>query len=124
MKKQKTKKKVLTRTFKYLCKHDRSTSLRGGVAFLVKHGLVVNKKYRNEDFNIITENEESEQDKNNREFEQTALKDILNSSAQGNKDRQNINSENNEEKENSNKRVSEESNESFLEKIVKRFKFK
>ena len=35
----------------------RSTGLRGGVAFLVKHGLVVNKAYRNEDFNIITENE-------------------------------------------------------------------
>ena len=32
-------------------------ALRGGVAFLVKHGLVVNKEYRNEDFNIITENE-------------------------------------------------------------------
>ena len=34
-----------------------ATGLRGGVAFLVKHGLVVNKEYRNEDFNIITENE-------------------------------------------------------------------
>ena len=58
------------------------------------------------------------------EFEQTALKDILNSSAQGNKDRQDINSENNEEKDNSNKRMSEESKESLLGKIVKRFKFK
>ena len=67
---------------------------------------------------------ESEQDKNNREFEQAALKDILNSSAQGNKDRQDINSENNEEKDNSNKWVSEESNESLLRKIVQRFKFK
>ena len=36
---------------------DRSTGVKGGVAFLVKHGLVVNKEYRNEDFNIITENE-------------------------------------------------------------------
>ena len=36
---------------------DRSTGIRAGVAFLVKHGLVVNKEYRNEDFNIITENE-------------------------------------------------------------------
>ena len=27
------------------------------VAFLVKHGLVVNKEYRNTDFNIITDNE-------------------------------------------------------------------
>ena len=35
----------------------RSTGVRGGVAFLVEHGLVVNKEYRNEDFNIITENE-------------------------------------------------------------------
>ena len=36
---------------------DRSTDIKGGVAFLVKHGLVVNKEYRNEDLNIITENE-------------------------------------------------------------------
>ena len=28
----------------------------GGVAFLVKHGLAVIKKYRNNDFNIITNN--------------------------------------------------------------------
>ena len=38
-------------------KNDRSTGIRGGVAFLVKHGLVVNKEYRNTDFNIITDNE-------------------------------------------------------------------
>ena len=38
-------------------RNDRSTGLRGSVAFHVKHGLVVNKEYRNEDFNIITENE-------------------------------------------------------------------
>ena len=37
-------------------RNDRSTGLRGGVAFLVKHGLVVNKEFRNADFNIITEN--------------------------------------------------------------------
>ena len=30
---------------------------RGGVAFLVKHGLVINKEYRDIDFNIITDNE-------------------------------------------------------------------
>ena len=53
-----------------------------------------------------------------------ALKDILNSSAHGNKDRQDINSEDNEEKDDSNKRLSEESNESLLGKIVERFKFK
>ena len=67
--------------------------------------------------------EESEQNKNNREFEQTVLIYILNGSAQGNKDRQDINSENNEEKDNSNKRVSEEINESLLGRIAKRFKF-
>ena len=38
-------------------KNDRSTGARGGVAFLVKHRLVINKEYRNTDFNIITDNE-------------------------------------------------------------------
>ena len=38
-------------------RNDRSTGKRGGVAFLVKYGLVVNKEYRNNDFNIITDNE-------------------------------------------------------------------
>ena len=38
-------------------KNDHSTGVKGGVAFLVKHGLVVNKEYRNTDFNIITDNE-------------------------------------------------------------------
>ena len=38
-------------------KNDRSTGARDGVAFLVKHGLVINKEYRNIDFNIITDNE-------------------------------------------------------------------
>ena len=38
-------------------KSDRSTEVRGGVGFLVKHGLVINKEYRNADFNIITDNE-------------------------------------------------------------------
>ena len=38
-------------------RNDRSTGSRGGVAFLVKHGLVVNKEFRNADFNTITENE-------------------------------------------------------------------
>ena len=37
--------------------NDRLTGARGGVAFLVKHGLVINKEYRNTDFNIITDNE-------------------------------------------------------------------
>ena len=38
-------------------RNDRSTGQKGGVAFLVKNGLVINKEYRNSDFNIITENE-------------------------------------------------------------------
>ena len=38
-------------------KNDRSTGARGGVAFLVKLYLVINKEYRNTDFNIITDNE-------------------------------------------------------------------
>ena len=38
-------------------RNDRSTGQRGGVAFLVKHGLVINEEYRNSAFNIITENE-------------------------------------------------------------------
>ena len=37
-------------------KNYRSTGARCGVAFLVKHGLVINKEYRNIDFNIITDN--------------------------------------------------------------------
>ena len=38
-------------------KNDRSASARGGVAFLVKHGQIIDKEYRNIDFNIITDNE-------------------------------------------------------------------
>ena len=38
-------------------RNDRSTGQKGGVAFLVKHGLVINQEYRNNDFSIITENE-------------------------------------------------------------------
>ena len=38
-------------------KNDRSTGTRGGVAFLVKHGLVINKEYCDIDFNFITDNE-------------------------------------------------------------------
>ena len=37
-------------------RNDCSTGQRGGVAFLVKHGLVINKEYKNSDFSIITEN--------------------------------------------------------------------
>ena len=38
-------------------RNDCSTGQKGGVAFLIKHGLVINEEYRNSDFNIITENE-------------------------------------------------------------------
>ena len=38
-------------------RNDCSTGQRGGVAFLVKNGLVVNKEYRNDNFKIITDNE-------------------------------------------------------------------
>ena len=38
-------------------RNDRSTGQGGGVAFLVKNGLVVNKEYRNDDFNTTTKNE-------------------------------------------------------------------
>ena len=38
-------------------KNYHSTGARGGVAFLVKHDLVINKEYHNIDFNIITNNE-------------------------------------------------------------------
>ena len=38
-------------------RNDRSTGSRGGVAFLVKYGLVVNIEFRDADFSIITENE-------------------------------------------------------------------
>ena len=37
--------------------NDRSTGDIGGVAFLVKDGLVINEEYSNTDFNIITDNE-------------------------------------------------------------------
>ena len=38
-------------------RNDRSTGQAGGVALLVRHGLVVNKECRNSDFNIITNKE-------------------------------------------------------------------
>ena len=50
-------KKISFKIQGYTIRNDRSTGSRGGVAFLVKHGLVVNKEFRNADFNIITENE-------------------------------------------------------------------
>ena len=38
-------------------RNDRSTGQGGSVAFLIKYGLAVNEEYRNNDFNIITDNE-------------------------------------------------------------------
>ena len=38
-------------------RNDRSTGQSGGVYFLIKNGLGVNKEYRNDNFNIITDNE-------------------------------------------------------------------
>ena len=59
-----------------------------------------NKECSDKDILSISTNnmEKSEQDKNNREFQQTSLKDILNTSAQDSKGRQDINSENNEKR--------------------------
>ena len=37
-------------------KNAHSAGARGGVAFTVKHGLVINKEYHNSDLNIITDN--------------------------------------------------------------------
>ena len=37
-------------------RNDHSTCQGRGVAFLVENGLVINKEYRNDDFNIITDN--------------------------------------------------------------------
>ena len=38
-------------------RNARSTGQRGGVAFLVKNGQVVNKEYMNVDFQVVTDNE-------------------------------------------------------------------
>ena len=38
-------------------RNDRSDRSRGGVAFLVKTEIIVNKQFNNKDFNIITDNE-------------------------------------------------------------------
>ena len=38
-------------------KNDRSTGTIGGVAFLIKHRLVINKEHHDIDFSIITDKE-------------------------------------------------------------------
>ena len=38
-------------------KNDRLIGIKGGIAFLVKKGIIVNQKWKNEHFNVITDNE-------------------------------------------------------------------
>ena len=38
-------------------KNDRSVGIKGGVAILVKKGITVNQEWKNEHFNVITDNE-------------------------------------------------------------------
>ena len=38
-------------------KNDRLVGTKGGVAILVKKGIVVNQEWKNEHFNVITDNE-------------------------------------------------------------------
>ena len=38
-------------------KNDRLVSTKGGVAILVKKGIIVSQKWKNDDFNVITDNE-------------------------------------------------------------------
>ena len=38
-------------------KNDRLVGTKGGVAILVKKGIIVNKEWKNEHFNVITDNE-------------------------------------------------------------------
>ena len=38
-------------------KNDRLIGTKGGVAILVKRGIIVNQEWKNEHFNVITDNE-------------------------------------------------------------------
>ena len=38
-------------------KNDRLVGIRGGVAILVKNGIIVSQERKNEHFNVITDNE-------------------------------------------------------------------
>ena len=38
-------------------KNDRSVGTKGGVAILVKKGIIVNQEWKNDHFNVITDNE-------------------------------------------------------------------
>ena len=38
-------------------KNDRLVGTKGGIAILVKKGIIVNKEWKNEHFNVITDNE-------------------------------------------------------------------
>ena len=37
-------------------KSDRFVGTKGGIAFLVKKGIIVNQEWKNEHFNVITDN--------------------------------------------------------------------
>ena len=41
----------------YIYKNDRLVGTKGGVAILVKKGIIVNQKWKNEHINVITDNE-------------------------------------------------------------------
>ena len=38
-------------------KNDRLVGIKGGVAILVRKGIIVNQEWKNEHFNVITDNE-------------------------------------------------------------------
>ena len=38
-------------------KNDRLVGTKGGVAILVKKGIIVNQEWKNEHFNVVTDNE-------------------------------------------------------------------
>ena len=40
----------------YIYKNDRLVGTKGGVAILVKKGIIVNQEWKNEHFNVITDN--------------------------------------------------------------------
>ena len=41
----------------HIYKNDRLVGKKGGVAILVKKGIIVNQEWKNEHFNVITDNE-------------------------------------------------------------------
>ena len=41
----------------YIYRNDRLVATKGGIAILVKKGIIVNQEWKNEHFNVITDNE-------------------------------------------------------------------